>query len=45
LVEKPPGRLGGKRTAALAIGGGIGAVVGVALVNALIHAVRQRKRR
>ena len=37
-----PERLGWKRTAWLAIGGGIGAAVGVLLAAAIIHALRRR---
>ena len=36
-----PERLGWKRTAWLAIGGGIGAAVGVLLAAAIIHALRR----
>ena len=36
-----PERLGWKRTAWLAIGGGVGAAVGVLLAAAIIHALRR----
>ena len=41
MAERPE-RMGWRRTAWLAVGGGIGAALGVLIAAAIIHALRRR---